>query len=103
MSKNEKMHVQSVHKYCLSLSNMQICEAFVAFVIVVAQDPQLRALATKKRRRQRRGERHLKKKKIFGNCNYSAIIPCIPFQLRDVDEVLLSLTAISAVEVKTEN
>ena len=25
MSKDEKMHVQSVQKYCFSLSNMQIC------------------------------------------------------------------------------
>ena len=31
-----KMHVQSVQKYCFSLSNMQICELFVAVVVVVA-------------------------------------------------------------------
>ena len=30
------MHVQSVQKYCLSLSNMQICGGFVAVVVVVA-------------------------------------------------------------------
>ena len=30
------MHVQSVQKYCFSLSNMQICGAFVAVVVVVA-------------------------------------------------------------------
>ena len=30
------MHVQSVLKYCLSLSNMQICGVFVAVVVVVA-------------------------------------------------------------------
>ena len=34
MSKN--MHVQSVQKYCFSLSNMQICWVFVAVVVVVA-------------------------------------------------------------------
>jgi len=28
--------VQSVQKYCFSLSNMQICGVFVAFVAVVA-------------------------------------------------------------------
>ena len=31
-----KMHVQSVQKYCFSLSNMQICAVFVAVVVVVA-------------------------------------------------------------------
>ena len=31
-----KMHVQSVQKYCFSLSNMQICGVFVAVVVVVA-------------------------------------------------------------------
>ena len=36
MSKDEKMHVQSVQKYCFSLSNMQICGGFVAFVVVVS-------------------------------------------------------------------
>ena len=30
------MHVQSVQKYCLPLSNMQICGVFVAVVVVVA-------------------------------------------------------------------
>ena len=30
------MHVQSVQKYCVSLSNMQICGVFVAVVVVVA-------------------------------------------------------------------
>ena len=30
------MHVQSVQKYCFSLSNMQICEVFVAVVVVAA-------------------------------------------------------------------
>ena len=30
------MHVQSVQEYCFSLSNMQICEVFVAVVVVVA-------------------------------------------------------------------
>ena len=29
------MHVQSVQEYCFSLSNMQICEIFVAVVVVV--------------------------------------------------------------------
>ena len=29
------MHVQSVQKYCFSLSNMQICGVFVAVVVVV--------------------------------------------------------------------
>ena len=33
------MHVQSVKKYCFSLSNMQICEVFVAVVVVVAKLP----------------------------------------------------------------
>ena len=32
----KKMHVQSVQKYCFSLSNMQICGVFVAVVVVVA-------------------------------------------------------------------
>ena len=36
MSKDEKTHVQSVQKYCLSLSNMQTCGVFVAVVVVVA-------------------------------------------------------------------
>ena len=36
MSKNEKMHVQSMQKYCFLLSNMQICGVFVAVVVVVA-------------------------------------------------------------------
>ena len=36
MSKDEKMHVRSVQKYCFSLSNMQICGVFVAVVDVVA-------------------------------------------------------------------
>ena len=31
------MHVQSVQKYCFSLSNMQICGVCVALVVVVAQ------------------------------------------------------------------
>ena len=35
-SKNEKMHVQSMQKYCFSLSNMQICGVFLAVVVVVA-------------------------------------------------------------------
>ena len=35
-SKMEKMHVQSVQNYCVSLSNMQICGVFVAVVLVVA-------------------------------------------------------------------
>ena len=30
------MHVQSVQKYCFSLSNMQIYGVFVAVVVVVA-------------------------------------------------------------------
>ena len=30
MSKDKKIHVQSVQKYCFSLSNMQICGVFVA-------------------------------------------------------------------------
>ena len=30
------MHVQSVQKYCFSLSNMQIFGVFVAVVVVVA-------------------------------------------------------------------
>ena len=30
------MHVQSVQKYCFTLSNMQIYEVFVAVVVVVA-------------------------------------------------------------------
>ena len=30
------LHVQGVEKYCFSLSNMQICGAFVAVVVVVA-------------------------------------------------------------------
>ena len=29
------MHVQSVQKYCFSLSNMQICGVYVAVVVVV--------------------------------------------------------------------
>ena len=29
------MHVQSVQIYCFSLSNMQICDVLVAFVVVV--------------------------------------------------------------------
>ena len=33
MSKKWKMHVQSVQKYCFSLSNMQICGVFVAVVV----------------------------------------------------------------------
>ena len=33
------MHVQSVQRYCFSLSNMQICGVFVAVVVVVAQAP----------------------------------------------------------------
>ena len=33
------MHVQSVQKYRLSLSNMQTREVFVAVVVVVAQAP----------------------------------------------------------------
>ena len=37
MSKDEKMHVQSVQKYYFSLSNMQICGVFVAVVVVVAR------------------------------------------------------------------
>ena len=36
MSKDEKKHVQSVQKYCFSLSNMQICKVFVTVVVVVA-------------------------------------------------------------------
>ena len=34
MSKDEKMHVQSVQKYYFSLSNMQICGVLVAVVVV---------------------------------------------------------------------
>ena len=30
------MNVQSVQKYCFSLSNMQICGGFIAVVVVVA-------------------------------------------------------------------
>ena len=33
------MHVQSVQNYCFSLSNMQICEVFVAVVVVDASAP----------------------------------------------------------------
>ena len=33
------MHVQSVQKYCFSLSNMQICGILVAVVVVVAKLP----------------------------------------------------------------
>ena len=33
------MHVQSVQKYCFSLSNMQICDVLVAIVVVVAEAP----------------------------------------------------------------
>ena len=36
MSKDKKIHVQSVQKYCFSLSNMQTCGVFVAVVVVVA-------------------------------------------------------------------
>ena len=36
MYKNEKMQVQSMQNYCISLSNMQICDVLVAAVIVVA-------------------------------------------------------------------
>ena len=39
MSKDEKMHVQSVQKYCFSLSKMQICVVFVAVVVVIAWAP----------------------------------------------------------------
>ena len=35
-SKCQKMQVQSVQNYCFSLSNMQICEVFVAVVVVVS-------------------------------------------------------------------
>ena len=34
--KMKKMHVQSLQKYCFSLSNMQICGVFVPVVVVVA-------------------------------------------------------------------
>ena len=34
--KRWKMHVQSVQKYCFSLSNMQICGVFVAVVVVAS-------------------------------------------------------------------
>ena len=37
--KKWKMHVQSVQKYCFSLSNMQICGILVAVVVVVAKLP----------------------------------------------------------------
>ena len=37
-----KMHVQSVHNFCFSLSNMQICDVLVAVVVVVAQALYLR-------------------------------------------------------------
>ena len=33
------MHVQSVQKYCFSLSNMQISGAFVTVVVVLAKAP----------------------------------------------------------------
>ena len=33
------MHLQSVQKYCFSLSNMQICGDFVAIVVVVVKVP----------------------------------------------------------------
>ena len=36
MSKNEKLHVQSVQNYCFLLSNMQIIDILVAVVGVVA-------------------------------------------------------------------
>ena len=36
------MHVQSVQKYCFSLSNMQICGVFVAVVVVVLKLPNLK-------------------------------------------------------------
>ena len=99
MSKNEKCTCKACKN---TVFRCQICK-FVRLLLPssFAQAPQLRALATKKATPRRTPPE--KKKNIFGNCNYSAIIPCIPFQLRDVDEVLLSLTAISAVEVKTEN
>ena len=32
----KKMPVQSVQKYCFSLSNMQICGVFISVVVVVA-------------------------------------------------------------------
>ena len=42
--KRWKMHVQSVQKYCFSLSNVQICMVFVAAVlVVVAWAPQFSA------------------------------------------------------------
>ena len=39
MYKNEKMQVQSMQNYCISLSNMQICDVLVAVVIVVVLVP----------------------------------------------------------------
>ena len=36
MSKDEKMHVQSVQKHCFSFLNMQISGVFVGVVVVVA-------------------------------------------------------------------
>ena len=35
------MHVQSVQKYCFSLSNMQICGVFIAVVAVVLKLPNI--------------------------------------------------------------
>ena len=35
MSKNQKMHVQSVQNYCFSFLNMQICDVLVAVVFVI--------------------------------------------------------------------
>ena len=39
MYKNEKMQVQSMQNYCISLLNMLICNVLVAVVIVVALVP----------------------------------------------------------------
>ena len=33
------MHVQSVQKYCFSLSNMQICGGFVAVIVIPSLAP----------------------------------------------------------------
>ena len=39
IEKNEKMHVQSVQRYCFCSLNMQICDVLVAVAVVVAKAP----------------------------------------------------------------
>ena len=38
------MHVQSVQKYCFSLSNIQMCGVLVDVVVLVAKPPTVRAI-----------------------------------------------------------